>query len=928
MFWRYGGYTNISALDSMLEKADLTLEELLDESDLIQELKQHHAKLVSYLCNNSVLEKLLDYVVAPKLEPVQDETADSEPKAREWPYFKSQPYKPEDDVKNKQRNRYAYLSAEILSSDNWTIVESLIENQKLLKKFWDFLKLSPPLDPLQASYFTKVNEALLDKKTEEMLDLFKTFDGAVQDMLRHVDSPMIMDLLLKIISLEKAEGGTGIVDWLHRQDIIPNLLNFLSPEHPGAIQTSAGDFLKAIITISANTSQNQQSCVGPNELTRQLVSKPYIEQLISYMLQGGNSLTVGVGIVIEVIRKNNSDYDPYISTEDYAPSSGDPIYLGTLLRLFAQRVPDFMALMLSPIPEKRKELKTAFGDKIEPLGFDRFKICELMAELLHCSNMGLLNESDSEELIRRRDAERERLRVEGKLRMYSDDLSAMDFKIDGIKKLQVQNASDDDGFERVSHSDDDETDDFRNLNNPSSSEKNDEYLLDRPFSPTLQTRELLEPDMIVQPLSPSKAIDKKINSPGKQSESQESFRNELTKYPLTLDDEIVTSPQGKQNEVISPPQEEKPTTENQISDSSNIKSIEEARDYGEQLSEISQIEKHHTDISAKNSTTEAHPEDKPAPLSLKKASNLDDTLDELSTQEHSFPDVHVSQAKKDTKDLDACNSKPNNVNDDTNHPIVGDFLKFQFVKHKVVPTILDFFFSFPWNNFLHNVVYDIVQQVFNGPMDRGFNKTLAFDLFETGNITTKIVNGQSMSDKMTKMRLGYMGHLTLIAEEVVKFTERHPPQIFPDSVLGRVMDADWILYVEVTLTETRERDNAILGGYRPIKPVGQRQPVPNTDALTEAGLNQVGSNDEDGGIAGAEHITDVTPPAAPPPPALNIPPSRARRQLAVMLALHKAEKNQSNNTLTEKDDAVSCTTEAEKITSLDDNEADTTIHTE
>ena len=71
-------------------------------------------------------------------------------------------------------------------------------------------------------------------------------------MLQHVDSPMVMDLLLKIISLEKADGGQGIVDWLHSQDLMPILLSFLSSEHSWATQTSAGDFLKAIITISAN----------------------------------------------------------------------------------------------------------------------------------------------------------------------------------------------------------------------------------------------------------------------------------------------------------------------------------------------------------------------------------------------------------------------------------------------------------------------------------------------------------------------------------------------------------------------------------------------------------------------------------------------------------------------------------------------------
>lgn len=130
----------------------------------------------------------------------------------------------------------------------------------------------------------------------------------------------------------------------------------------------------------------------------------------------------------------------------------------------------------------------------------------------------------------------------------------------------------------------------------------------------------------------------------------------------------------------------------------------------------------------------------------------------------------------------------------------------------------DFFFRFPWNNFLHNVVYDVVQQVFNGQMDRGFNRGLAIDLFETGRITERIIEGQKESDKVqaeTNMRLGYMGHLTLIAEEVVKFTERHPPELISKSVLDKVMSKSWIEYVEQTLAETRERDNAILGGVRP-----------------------------------------------------------------------------------------------------------------
>lgn len=215
MFWRFGGYANISTLDSILDKPDVLLEEVLDESDLLQELKQRNSKLIEYVREPKILEQLLNYVIAPKLPIVASDDLKSDEtsgKARSKSRSFSGQREEEEDEKEKKRNRYAYISAELLSSDTWSITESLLENEGLLRKFWEFLKLPAPLDPLQASYFTKVNETLLDKKTEEMLGLFKSIDGVVTSMLQHVDSPMVMDLLLKIISLEKAEGGQGIVD--------------------------------------------------------------------------------------------------------------------------------------------------------------------------------------------------------------------------------------------------------------------------------------------------------------------------------------------------------------------------------------------------------------------------------------------------------------------------------------------------------------------------------------------------------------------------------------------------------------------------------------------------------------------------------------------------------------------------------------------
>ena len=137
-------------------------------------------------------------------------------------------------------------------------------------------------------------------------------------------------------------------------------------------------------------------------------------------------------------------------------------------------------------------------------------------------------------------------------------------------------------------------------------------------------------------------------------------------------------------------------------------------------------------------------------------------------------------------------------------------------------------------------------------MDRGFNRSLAIDLFQTGRVTERIIEGQAQSDEAQRtnnMRLGYMGHLTLVAEEVVKFSDRHPPEILSNIVLDRVTSPQWSDYVENTLSETRERDNAILGGVRPDMSLGPRQAVLNavnaahgfgggaSTALANAGLN-------------------------------------------------------------------------------------------
>lgn len=724
MFWRFGNYASISSIDTILDKPDVTVEELLDESDLIQELKQQNSKLIEFLREEPVLHKLLRYVASDKApdEPNQQEDEDDKEKSGGISFFgrarsrsksvnKSSPDESEEDKREAQRKKYAYVACEVLSSEVWSITEALLESQDQLREFWDYMKRPAPLDPLQAGYFTKVNEALLDKKTEEMLAFIKSLDDIIPKMLQHVDCPMMMDLLLKIISLEKHEGGQGIVSvseclyyniavrrmhinlflqWLQSQNLIPLLISYLSPEYSSATQTSAGDFLKAIITISANATAQDQSVIGPNELTRQLVSEECISTLISDMLRGGNPLTVGVGIIIEVIRKNNSDYDldNQIGPE---PKTSDPIFLGTLLRQFASHVPDFMKLIRSQ-SAKKPDLKAAFGAKIEPLGFDRFKTCELMAELLHCSNMGLLNERGAEEDVRRRDAERERLKAEGKLdtprpetpshedafgssvdshgfhhaEKPEDDLSRSP---EEIKRLEVQNATDEDGFEKVAVPETEALPDevtFDDFNEKI--EDADGAPLTKVVNPNNMHKDSEKKESADRPTSPlvHQPVEQELSDP-------QSPGTELAERLETLDvgdpeqAPSELSPEGKRRVSLLTQQLQQQIEESELSP----------------ISDEQKSAEHEHELAV-------HPEDKPAPLftSPKKepaAVSRPSQEEELNSTEES-----TATLQPDTSHMEEYSAadRPAFETDVDGQPVVGDFLKIQFVEHQVVPTIL------------------------------------------------------------------------------------------------------------------------------------------------------------------------------------------------------------------------------------------------
>lgn len=682
-FWNLGSsIQSVSAVDKVLEKPEHTLEDVLDAGDLIQQLQDPSLRLVEYLCQTDVILQLVEYVVndgttsveneggsaegsaADREQGSRDETGDEHREEGESPLDDNESTD-EDSRSDFLQIGYPKLAAHILSANIWDVLDALVSNEEAMRRLFDILDSEEEASPQQLSNFTRIVENLLERRLEVTVEFIKTLPRFVDHFIKYVDNPPLIDFLLKVISTDHPDSPSDVIDMLYDQQLVPKMIALLKPEVSNSRQTAAGDFLKALVTISGGNKAEACS-IGPNELTRQFVSEPCISELVRIMLCGGSGMCIAVGVIIEIIRKNNTDYDyvQVLSTtlQSHPPNPRDSIHLGSLVKAFAKAIPEFQAMLTR---EHTETMQMPFGT-IQPLGFERFRICELYAELLHCSNMGLLNDVHGEEIVSLRDSERQRRFHHGSKTNASTDAATAQ-------------------------------------NTPADS------------------------------------------SPGNASpEAFAPVPEEEQKSP-----ELSSSDEEDANRTVSLDGAESPPFYQTV-DSFNE--------------------------------------------------------DEDAIQSQAVGDLEGPELER------ALEEKERTIRE---RPLIGDQLKLALNDNGCIKTVFSMLFEFPWNNFLHNVVFDIVQQIFNGAMNATYNKFLAIHLFTEEHITSFIVRGQRANDEYEKahnIRLGYVGHLTLISEEVVKFSGSYPPYLVSPKLVEAFEDPEWNEYVQNSLLKLREQYNQLLGG--------------------------------------------------------------------------------------------------------------------
>ncbi|XP_064559211.1 serine/threonine-protein phosphatase 6 regulatory subunit 2 [Zonotrichia leucophrys gambelii] len=364
MFWKFDLNTT-SHVDKLLDKEDVTLEELMDEDDVLQECKAQNRRLLDFLCQQRCMEQLVTLIT----------------------------HEPPVDMDEKVRFKYPNTACELLTSDVPQINDKLGGDETLLNILYDFLDHEPPLNPLLASFFSKTIGNLIARKTEQVISFLRKKDKFLSLVLKHIDTSAMMDLLLRLIScVEPTALRQDVLNWLNEARIIQRLVELIHSSQDEDRQSNASQTLCDIIRLSRDQSTQLQDVPEPDPLLTALESQECVEQLLTNMFDGEQSETCivnGTQVLLTLLETRRSGVEGLMDSYTQGFERSYTVN-SSILHGIEPRLKDFHQLLLCP--PKKPAILTTLGVLEEPLGNARLHGSRLIAALLHANTPSINHE--------------------------------------------------------------------------------------------------------------------------------------------------------------------------------------------------------------------------------------------------------------------------------------------------------------------------------------------------------------------------------------------------------------------------------------------------------------------------------------------------------------------------------------------------------
>ncbi|WZZ56805.1 hypothetical protein YC2023_056912 [Brassica napus] len=394
MFWKLTSLSASSPVETVLDKESFTLEELLDEEEIIQECKALNSRLINFLRDKAQVEQLLRYIVE---EP------------------------PNDADDSKRAFKFPFISCEVFTCEIDVILKTLVEDEELMDLLFSFLEPSRSHSALLAGYFSKVVICLMVRKTAALMSYVKGHQSVLCQLVDLIGITSIMEVLVRLVGADDQvyPNFLDVMQWLADNNLLEMIVDKLDPSVSGDVsifikRQESRDFLfdKSRISdpsppeVQANAAETL-CAISRNALSAlatQLSSPGFVARIFGHAFEDSHSksgLVHSLSVCTSLLdpRKSapsSSMFNSYRGQQMFecpVPVSQETI--GAMLPKLSD------LLMLLNVASDSTVLPTTYGELRPPLGKHRLKIVEFIAVLLRTGSEAAQKELATSGIIKR-----------------------------------------------------------------------------------------------------------------------------------------------------------------------------------------------------------------------------------------------------------------------------------------------------------------------------------------------------------------------------------------------------------------------------------------------------------------------------------------------------------------------------------------------
>ncbi|CAL5029964.1 unnamed protein product [Urochloa decumbens] len=345
MFWHVPGLSAASPVDTILDKENFKLEDLLDEDEIIQECKALNTRLINFLRDKVQVEQLLRYIVEEAPE----------------------------DAEKKRIFRFPFIACEIFTCEVDVIMKTLVEDEDLMNLLFSFLKPDHSHGTLSAGYFAKVVICLMMRKTLSLVSYVQGHPEIVSQLVDLIGITSIMEVLIRLIGADEVmySSYSDSMQWLDDIQVLEMIVDKFSTSDSPEVHANAAEILCAVTRYA------------PPALAAKISSPSFVGRLFQHAFEDSrpksvlvHSLSVCISL-LDPKRLVSASYQAFRSQLSH----------GTLVTASPETVNGMLEslgdlLKLLDVSSSENVLPTTYGSLQPPLGKHRLKIVEFISVLL------------------------------------------------------------------------------------------------------------------------------------------------------------------------------------------------------------------------------------------------------------------------------------------------------------------------------------------------------------------------------------------------------------------------------------------------------------------------------------------------------------------------------------------------------------------